>query len=566
MSTQFEPSASPDHTLRESSIRSVSRDEKNADPRVTSDPSTILTGRKLAVVFVAMLLSILLIALDQTILATALPRIASDFDAFSLQGWIASSFVLSETVFLLFYGQVLRIFPAKWVLVSAVTLFEVGSLVSGLGQNVGMIIAGRVVTGVGAAGIYVSILQITAQATRLEDRPPLFALFGAVFGLASVIGPLVGGALTDHVSWRWVFYINLPFGGVSLCGVIFLLKSAPPLGTDPNKRSTRDILRQILRLDYIGATLVAGALTTLVLALQWGGNTKPWGDKAVITCFVVAVVLAVAFISWEIYLNERAMVPTAIFKSPSIYAIQSYAFFNQFSLLLFSYYIPIFYQAARAHSATKSGIDLLPFMLGTVITIMTVGQIVGKFGYYWPFFVVGGIFLAIGSGVLYTINTNTSSANIIGFQILVGIGIGMGLQNTILATQVEFKDSPVLMGQANSMVTFAQLFGGTLGVGVAEPVFASELTKALLKNAPNAPAAIVKESPTAIYTALAKDQIPGVILSYTSALRVVFILGVPAAGFALIATMFIKNIRIPKEGAVTSVDTEMTEKERAGEA
>ncbi|KAJ7696847.1 ABC transporter [Mycena metata] len=562
MSSQVEPSASPDHTLRESTIGSIPRDEKDTELPVT-DSSTILTGRKLAIVFVAILLSVLLIALDQTILATALPRIASDFDAFSLQGWISSSFVLTQTVFLLFYGQVLRIFPSKWVLVSAVTVFEVGSLVCGLGQSAGMIIAGRVVTGVGAAGIYVSTLQITAQVTRLEDRPSLFALFGAVFGLSSVIGPLVGGALTDHVTWRWVFYINLPFGGVSLLGVIFLLKSSPPLGADLSKRSTRDLLRQALRFDYVGLILVAGSLTTLVLALQWGGNTKPWGDKAVIISFVFAAVLAVVFIAWEKYLNESAMVPTAIFKSPSIFAIQTYAFCNQFALLLYSFYIPIFYQAARAHSATKSGIDILPFMLGTIITIMTVGQLVGRFGYYWPFLLGGGIILAIGSGVLYTINTNTPSANVIGFQIIVGLGVGMGLQNTILASQVEFSDTPVLIGQANSMVTFAQLLGGTIGLGIAEPVLASQLTKGLLKYAPNAPAAIVKESPTAIYTALAKDQIPGVVLSYTSALRAVFILGVPAAGLALLATMFIHNLKIPKEGVVTDGGTEMDEKERA---
>ncbi|KAJ7156630.1 major facilitator superfamily domain-containing protein, partial [Mycena filopes] len=169
----------------------------------TADNSTILTGKRLAVVFVAMLLSLFLVALDQTILATALPRIASDFDAFSLQGWVSSSFILAQTVFLLFYGQILRIFPAKWVLISAIVLFEMGSLVCGVAQNVDMLISGRVVSGLGAAGIcaFVAMLQIIAQVTRLEDRPRLFGLFAAVFGVASVIGPLIGGAFTDHVTW-----------------------------------------------------------------------------------------------------------------------------------------------------------------------------------------------------------------------------------------------------------------------------------------------------------------------------------------------------------------------------
>ncbi|GAA5992548.1 hypothetical protein JCM11641_004543, partial [Rhodosporidiobolus odoratus] len=225
-------------------------------PAGGQDPSLILKGKKLAIVFVAMLLSIFLIALDQTILATALPRIASGFNSFDKQGWIPSAFILTQTAFILFFGQLLRIYPAKWSLLGSITIFEVGSAICGSADGPMQLIWGRAISGIGAAGIFVSMLQILAQVTLLEDRPKLFGMFGAVFGLSSVIGPLIGGALTDGSDWRWCFYLNLPVGAVTFIAVSFLLKASPPLGADPNDRSYRSIARQTLRMDWVGGVLV----------------------------------------------------------------------------------------------------------------------------------------------------------------------------------------------------------------------------------------------------------------------------------------------------------------------
>ncbi|KAE9395739.1 ABC transporter [Gymnopus androsaceus JB14] len=513
---------------------------------MVASESTILTGRKLVLVYIAMLLSLMVVALDSTILATPLPRIASDFDAFNLQGWVATAFVLAQTIFILFYGQLLRIFPPKWILVACIAIFEVGSLACALAQNINTMIAGRAVTGLGAAGIWVAILQIIAQISHLENRAILLGGFQFVFGFASVAGPLVGGAFTDDVTWRWCFYINLPIGGASVLAIVLFLKASPPLGSDLNKRTRRHLLQQTLSLDLGGVVLVAGFVTSLVLALQWGGNTKPWGDKDVVICFVLAGVTVVALIFWERYQGEHAMIPLAIFRSKSIYALVMYCGLNQVALLLFSYYIPIFYQAARHSTATHSGIDTLPFLLSVILSVVAGSLYVSKSGRYWPILVVSPIFLALGSGLLYSLQPDTKLSNVIGYQILAGIGTGLGIQNPFIALQVEFQYTPDLLGQAMSMGSFWQVLGGTVGLGMAEPIFASQLSKHLKLYAPTAPASVVTQSPTAIYSTLSPFLIPGVVHSYTEALKAVFLVGVPVAILALLASFLVNNIKILK--------------------
>lgn len=511
--------------------------------------SHLLIGKKLYVAFTAMLLALFLIALDQTILSTALPRIASDFNAFSQQGWVAASFVLTQTAFILFFAQVLRAFPAKYVLLSSIVIFEVGSALCGAAPDINTLIGGRALSGVGAAGILTGILQFLTQATRLEDRPMLFSLFESVFALASIIGPLIGGALTDHVSWKWCFYINLPIGGVSILVIVSLVDAPPPLGAENYNSSPKALLQSTTRLDWIGAALSLGAITSLVLGLQWGGSEKAWSSADVIVCLVLSLVLTVGFVAWERYMDDRAMVPLAIFRrNLSVYWISCFAIFNRFVYLIFTYYIPIYYQAGRNHSATKSGVDLLPLMLSVVISIVVSGQLVSRYGRYWPYLVGGPIVGAVGAGLMYTVTASISNAAMIGYQILVGISIGTTLQNILFAMQAEFDDTPKLISQATGMVNFCQFLGGTIGLAIAEATFSSELQRSLRRYAPDAPFETIEQSPLSIYSAAVPDTlVPKVVRAYVKALSIVYLIGVPANIISLVFALFISNINVKKK-------------------
>ncbi|GAA5923697.1 MDR family MFS transporter [Sporobolomyces koalae] len=524
------------------------------------DESKYLTGKRLVVVFIAMLLSVFLVALDQTILAPALPIIASKFDALDQLSWIASAYFLTQTAFILLYGQILTLFDRKWTFLAAILIFEIGSALCGASTNVDFLIAARAIAGVGAAGIFVSVLSIISTVTRLEQRPKLLGLFGAVFALSSVIGPLMGGAFTDKVSWRWCFYINIPIGAVTVAAVIFLLgpQPAPPVEDHVAeyvdrkfRRWTRghwlprrgSIAYRVFALDYTGMALLLSLITCLVLALQWGGQKYSWSSPTVggiFGCFAGLVVLFVLF-EWKLA-GPTSILPLGLFKKRSQVGSSLEAFFAMFGLMLGTYYLPIFFQATRGVTATRSGLEILPFMLSIVFAAGAAGGVVSGTGRYWHILVFAPALMMIGGGLLYTVTEHSTFARLAGYQILLGLGIGCVLQNTLIAIQADCEDENEIP-QRTGVVTFSQLIGATVGIAIASSIFGNKLAQGLHEFAPDAPFDLVRNNVESIKT-LAPELQVGVKHAYVLALNRVYVITVAAGGLASLSALLIRNLSI----------------------
>ncbi|KAG9010748.1 hypothetical protein FRB94_010026 [Tulasnella sp. JGI-2019a] len=511
------------------------------------DEAHYVDGYKLALIFTGMIMSIFLIALDQTIVATAIPKIASDFNSLQQVTWIASAYFLTQAGLILSYGRLLAVAPTKWVYLAAVLLFELGSVFCGAAPNMNVLIFGRALAGTGAAGIFTSCLSIIARITRLSARPVLFGAFGAVSALASVVGPLLGGAFTQHVSWRWCFYVNLPFGAITIASILVFIK--PEHSIIPVDDGTT-WWQKAIALDWVGTVLCLGMVTSLLLPLQWGGVTKPWSDPVVIVLFVVFGVLLLAFIGWEHRMGTRANLPLNLFVHRAQIGCCLEAFFLFLILLLATYYLPLYYQSSAQHTATRSGIDILTYMICTVGGAMISGIIIKTTGRPKPFLVFSPLIACIGAALVFWNLTSDkpSNAHLLGFQVLLGFGVGAAFQNTIIAIQAEYHDNPRMVPQSTSLVNFTQLSGGIIGISVAGTIFGNRLGVSLAKFAPELSEEVVlmvKSSVSTIAT-LSGDDKANVIRAYSDALGYVFLLGIPAGILAAASAMLIPNYDLRK--------------------
>lgn len=408
-------------------------------------------------------------------------------------------------------------------------LFEVGSAICGAAPNSTAFIFGRAVAGIGSAGISGGAVVILMHTTPIEKRPMYMGNIGAVYGLASVAGPLLGGVFTTKVTWRWCFYINLPIGGLTL-GIILLALKLPI-----SKDAPTTIKQQIHRLDPLGTLCFFPGIICLLLVLQWGGSTYSWQSARIIALLVIFGLCMAAFIMIQIWKGEIATVPPRIFLQRSILSGSFFSLLAGSALMVMIYYLPIWFQAIKGVSAVKSGIMTLPIILTLVIANIIGGVVVTRIGYYTPFMIASSIFMSIGSGLISTFTPTTHHSKWIGFQFLFGLGIGLGMQQSGVAAQTVLTKKDVPTGV--SLIFFFRNLGGALFISISQNVLQNELINGL-KHIPGLNAqAILRAGATGLRRVVKPGYLQEVLIAYNGALVKVFYCAVAVSCASIIGAL-----------------------------
>ncbi|CAK5276518.1 unnamed protein product [Mycena citricolor] len=516
-------------------------------------------GLKLALITLALCLAIFLVALDNTIIATAIPKITDDFNSLADVGWVCGlrffevptvlmlvarstvppdfhalgRYLLTTAATQLLFGKFYTFLPIKWVFVAAIVVFEVGSAICGGAPNSTALIIGRAIAGLGSAGIFSGGMIIIAHSVPLEKRPMYSGLIGGMYGIASVAGPLMGGVFTDKVSWRWCFYINLPIGGVCLLFLLVFLHI--PRKPDP-AHAQLSLLQKINHFDPFGTLLFMPAIVCLLLALQWGGSKYPWGNGRIIALFVLFGLLIITFIFIQIRKQEMATVPPRIIKMRSIGFSSFFAFSLNSSFFIIQFYLPIWFQAIKGVSPVKSGIDNIPLVLSLILASIVVGGLVSKIGYYTPFMLAASVVTAIAAGLISTFTTTTGHAEWIGYQVLFGFGQGFGAQQPLIAAQtvLDLKDVPI----GTSIILFLQTIGGALFVSVGQNIFTNTLIKNIARNVPAIdPASVLAAGATNLKGVVPAESLGAVLVQYNGAIMTTFRVSIAMSSLSLIGAL-----------------------------
>ncbi len=488
-----------------------------------------LSHRQIQIVFLGLMLGMLLAALDQTIVSTALPTIVGDLGGLTHLSWVVTAYLLASTASTPLYGKLGDLYGRKIIFQAAIVIFLAGSALSGLSQNMNELIAFRALQGLGAGGLMASALAIIGDVVAPRERGRYQGYMGGVFAFASVAGPLTGGFFTDHLSWRWVFYINLPVGALALVVTSIVLDL-------PFRRVQR-------RIDWLGAGLIVAAVTSILLVTVWGGDQYAWGSPQILGLAAAGLVLLALFILQE-RRAEEPILPPHLFANGIFRVSLLLMFLVAIGLFGALVYLPVFLQLATGASATNSGLLLLPLMAGLLCTSIASGQLITRTGHYKWSPLTGTFIMTIGLFLLSRMTIDTTRLTSGLYMLVLGFGLGGLMQVSVLATQnaVDRRD----LGTATSAIGFFRNLGGAVGVAGFGAVFTNRLAHHLPQHLPASALGrfnvkALQGSPSTIH------QLPpvlrdGIAQSFAQAIHVVYLVAVPVAALSFVVALFLKEL------------------------
>ncbi|MET8198378.1 MDR family MFS transporter [Micromonospora taraxaci] len=506
----------------------------------------VLNRQQIRLLMVGLMTGMLLAALDQTIVGTALPTIVGELGGINHYSWVVTAYLLASTASTPLYGKMADLYGRRPVFLFSIGTFLVGSLLAGLSQNMTQLIITRGIQGLGAGGLLTLAFTIISDVVSPRERGRYQGLFGAVFGISSVAGPLVGGYFAE-TDWRWIFYINVPLAILAIVVCYHVMRLIP-------------FERRDHSIDWLGAGLLVAGVSALLLALSWGGNEYAWGSGVIISLFVVGAVLGVLFVLQEARVAEPIL-PLRLFRSAT-FALANSALLI-IGLVMFGsiIFIPLYLQIVKGASPTRSGLLMLPMMAGIIITSILTGRAMTRIGRYKWFPVAGSVTLLVGMFLFTRLEVTTSLWVAFGFMVVIGVGLGLCMQSLILAVQnaVSVRD----LGAGTSSATFFRSLGGSFGVAILGTVLSSRLTSGLADRLPGAIAQLPPQEQAAVAASGGSNisindpatilALPGPVRAaiqgaFVDALDMVFLTAGVIAILAVVVTLTLPNTQLRGAG------------------
>jgi EmrB/QacA subfamily drug resistance transporter len=490
-----------------------------------------LSHRQIVIVLFGVMAGMLLAALDQGIVGTALPRIVSELGGLDRLSWVVTAYLLTSTASTPLWGKISDLYGRRLIFQAAIGVFLLGSALSGLSQNMTQLISFRALQGLGGGGLFAIALSIIGDVIPPRQRGRYQGYFGAVFGISSVAGPLLGGWFTDGPGWRWIFYINLPIGLAALVVTSIALKLP--------------VTRREHRIDYLGAATIVAAVSCLLLYLNWRGEEYGWTEAGALALVAGFVLLAVAFVLVEAR-NPEPIIPLRLFRN-SVFSVGNfYGFLTGVAMFGAIIFLPVYLQVVKGLSPTASGLALLPAIVGIFTTSISSGRLITRTGRYKIYPIIGAVVLAASMYLLSRLAVDTPYWRVALYEYLFGAGLGFTIQTIVTAVQnaVEFRD----MGTATSSTTFFRQMGGSIGAAVFGAVLASRLTHYLSEQLARAGAragtggAVVDANDVQAIQRLS-GPVKGIVLgAFANAVDDVFLVGVPFILVAFVVALFLKEL------------------------